>query len=265
MTPSRNRSAPSPPSLRPSDGTAVGVIGAGSEQAAQLSAASAVLQRSLERLANLSDVRLLVSEVLTSIIEVAGADGGALLRYEPDTRTLVLQSYVLEGLVLDIANNERLAQKQEVMPAESFPHWNDILGATDTFYSCSGCGVHPALPEVVYSGVAMISAQCEETPHFLAHDVGKVHRIRCLWTVGHAVGDSTERGYIHVRLRVRQLAKVERVKYDIATTQPQSLRSPSAETPWEVADQARWGRVGRRWQASEFGRLHPTRRCTNAW
>src|SRR6185503_15795444 len=83
------------------------------EQAAQLSAASAVLQRSLDRLANLSDVRLLVSEVLTSIIEVAGADGGALLRYEPTTRTLVLQSYVLDGLVLDTANNERLAQKQE--------------------------------------------------------------------------------------------------------------------------------------------------------
>jgi signal transduction histidine kinase len=134
------------------------VIGRGRDQAAQLSAASVVLQRSLDRLANLSDVRLLVSEVLTSIIEVAGADGGALLRYEPTTRTLVLQSYVLDGLVLDIANNERLAQQQEVMSAESFPHWKDILGATDTFYSYSGCGVHPALPEVVYSGVAMISA-----------------------------------------------------------------------------------------------------------
>jgi signal transduction histidine kinase len=117
-----------------------------------------VLQRSLDRLANLSDVRLLVSEVLTSIIEVAGADGGALLRYEPTTRTLVLQSYVLDGLVLDIANNERLAQQQEVMPADSFPHWKDVLGATDTFYSYSGCGVHLALPEVVYSGVAMVSA-----------------------------------------------------------------------------------------------------------
>jgi signal transduction histidine kinase len=134
------------------------VIGKGREQAAQLSAASAVLQRSLDRLANLSDVRLLVSEVLTSIIEVAGADGGALLRYEPTTRTLVLQSYVLDGLVLDIANNERLAQQQEVMPADSFPHWKDVLGATDTFYSYSGCGVHLALPEVVYSGVAMVSA-----------------------------------------------------------------------------------------------------------
>src|SRR5450755_1440764 len=69
---------------------------------AQLAAASAVLERSLERLANLSDVRLLVSEVLTSIIEVAGAAGGALLRFEPNTQTLVLQSYVLEGLVIDI-------------------------------------------------------------------------------------------------------------------------------------------------------------------
>ena len=121
------------------------------ERAAQLSAASTVLQRSLDRLANLSDVRLLVSEVLTSIIEVAGADGGALLRYEPTTSTLVLQSYVLGGLVLDIANNERLAHKQEVMSAESFPHWNDILGSTDKFFAYSDCGVHPALPEVVYS------------------------------------------------------------------------------------------------------------------
>jgi signal transduction histidine kinase len=162
MTPSRNHGAQSRPSLRSSDGSAdpgrIGVIGSGSEQVAQLSAASAVLQRSLERLANLSDVRLLVSEVLTSIIEVAGADGGALLRYEPTTRTLVLQSYVLDGLVLDIANNERLAQKQEVMPAESFPHWKDILGATDTFFAYNDCGVHPALPEVVYSDVPMNSA-----------------------------------------------------------------------------------------------------------
>jgi signal transduction histidine kinase len=134
------------------------VIGRGREQAAQLSAASAVLQRSVDRLANLSDVRLLVSEVLTSIIEVAGADGGALLRYEPTTRTLVLQSYVLDGLVLDIANNQRLAQKQEVMPAESFPHWKDILGATDTFFAYNDCGVHPALPEIVYTDVPMNSA-----------------------------------------------------------------------------------------------------------
>ena len=115
MTSVRNHAAQSRPSPRSADESAVGVIGEGREHAAQLSAASAVLQRSLERLANLSDVRLLVSEVLTSIIEVAGADGGALLRYVPTTHTLVLQSYVLDGLVLDIANNERLAQKQEVM------------------------------------------------------------------------------------------------------------------------------------------------------
>src|SRR5258708_7436187 len=38
------------------------------EHAAQLSAASAVLQRSIERLADLSDVRVVASEVLTSII-----------------------------------------------------------------------------------------------------------------------------------------------------------------------------------------------------
>src|SRR5882762_2724247 len=156
MTSSGNHSAQSRPHPRSSDEGAIGVIGRGRDQAAQLSAASAVLQRCLDRLANLSDVRLLVSEVLTSIIEVAGADGGALLRYLPTTHTLVLQSYVLDGLVLHIANNERLAQQQEVMSAESFPHWKDILGATDTFYSYSGCGVHPALPEVVYSGVAMI-------------------------------------------------------------------------------------------------------------
>jgi hypothetical protein len=96
----------------------MGVVGRARVQATQLSAASAVPQRSLDRLANLSDVRLLVSEVLTSIIEVAGADGEALLRYEPTSRTLVLQSYVLDGLILDIANNERLAQKQEVMPRD---------------------------------------------------------------------------------------------------------------------------------------------------
>jgi len=158
MTSSRSDGTQGPPSLRSSDETAIGVIGRGREQAAQLSAASAVLQRSLERLGNLSDVRLLVSEVLTSIIEVAGADGGALLRYEPTTHTLVLQSYVLEGLVLDIANNERLAQKQEVMQAESFPHWKDILGATDTFFAYNDCGVHPALPEIVYTNVRMNSA-----------------------------------------------------------------------------------------------------------
>ena len=106
-----------------------------SEQAAQLSAANDVLQRSLERLAQLSDVRLLVSEVLTSIIEVAGAAGGALLRYEPTTHMLVLQSYVLDGVVLDIANSERLAQQQETMPADRFPNWNNILGATDRFFA----------------------------------------------------------------------------------------------------------------------------------
>jgi signal transduction histidine kinase len=128
------------------------------EQTAQLSTASAVLQRSLERLANLSDVRLLVSEVLTSIIEVAGAAGGTILRFEPTTNTLVLQSYVLGGVVVDIANNERLAQKREVMPAESFPHWNDILGATDSFVAYKDCVVHLALPEVVYSGGPMSSA-----------------------------------------------------------------------------------------------------------
>jgi signal transduction histidine kinase len=128
------------------------------EQTAELSTASAVLQRSLERLANLPDVRLLVSEVLTSIIEVAGAAGGALLRFEPTTQTLVLQSYALDGLVLDITNNARLAQKQEVMPAESFPHWKDILGATDRFVAYNDCGIHLALPEVVYSGAPMNSA-----------------------------------------------------------------------------------------------------------
>ncbi|HEX4681165.1 MAG TPA: hypothetical protein VH277_00580, partial [Gemmatimonadaceae bacterium] len=144
--------------MRSSDGIGIGVIAGSSEQAAQLSVASAVLQRSLERLANLSDVRLLVSEVLTSIIDVAGAAGGALLRYESATNTLVLQSYVLDGLVLDIANNERLARKQEVMPAESFPHWKDILGAADTYFAYDDCGVHPALPEIVYTNVRMNSA-----------------------------------------------------------------------------------------------------------
>jgi signal transduction histidine kinase len=128
------------------------------EQTAQLAAANVVLQRSLERLANLSDVRLLVSEVLTSVIEVAGAAGGALLRYDPAAHTLLLQSYVLDGLILDISNNARLAQKKEMMRAEDFPHWNDILSATDTFFSYNDCGVHPALPEIVYSQVTMNSA-----------------------------------------------------------------------------------------------------------
>ncbi len=128
-----------------------------SEQAAQLSTASDLLQHSLDRLAHLSDVRLLVSEVLTSTIAVAGAAGGALLGYDAATHTLVLQSYVLDGLVLDITNNERLARKQEVMSAADFPHWGDIVGATDTFFSYDGCGVHPALPEVVYTDTPMNS------------------------------------------------------------------------------------------------------------
>jgi signal transduction histidine kinase len=146
------------PSDRTSDTGRIESTVSVAEQAAQLSTASAVLERSLERLVNLSDVRLLVSEVLTSIIEVAGAAGGALLRFEPNTQTLVLQSYVLEGLVIDIANNERLAQKLEVMPAESFPHWKDILDSTDTFVAYNDCGVHLALPEVAYSGGPMNSA-----------------------------------------------------------------------------------------------------------
>jgi len=129
-----------------------------SEQAAQLSTASDLLQHSLDRLAHLSDVRLLVSEVLTSTIAVAGAAGGALLGYDAATHMLVLQSYVLDGLVLDITNNERMARKQEVMSAAAFPHWDEIVGATDTFFSYNGCGVHPALPEVVYAGPPMISA-----------------------------------------------------------------------------------------------------------
>lgn len=158
MTPRPHHSAPRPPPPRSSHGAGVGVIDGGSEHAAQLSAASAVLERSLERLATLADVRLLVSEVLTSIIEVAGADGGALLRYESTTHTLVLQSYVLDGLVLDIANNERLAQKLEVMPAETFPHWKDILGATDRFFAYNDCGVRPALAELVHPHLQMNSA-----------------------------------------------------------------------------------------------------------
>ena len=158
MTSSRNHSAQSRPSSRSSDEAGLGVISKGREHAAQLSTASAVLQRSLERLASLSDVRLLVSEVLTSIIEVAGADGGALLRYEPTTRTLVIQSYILGGVVLDTANNERLAQKLEVMPAEGFPHWKDILAAKDTFVAYGDCGVHPALPEIVHTDLPMNNA-----------------------------------------------------------------------------------------------------------
>jgi signal transduction histidine kinase len=162
MTSSRNRRTQSVPSNGSSDPTCdtarIGPTASVTEQAAQLSAASAVLQRSLERLSNVSDVRLLVSEVLTSIIEVAGAAGGALLCYEPTTSTLVLQSYVLGGLVLDASNNDRLAQELEVMPAESFPHWKDILGSTDTFVAYDDCGVHLALPEGVYTGGAMNSA-----------------------------------------------------------------------------------------------------------
>jgi signal transduction histidine kinase len=163
MTTSRNQRAHRGTSNGSSDQTCddtarIGPAASVTEQSAQLSTASAVLQRSLERLANLSDVRLLVSEVLTSIIEVAGAAGGALLRFEPTTQTLVLQSYVLDGLVIDIANNERLAQKQEVMRAESFPHWKEILGSTDTFVAYNDCGVHLALPEIVYSGGPMNSA-----------------------------------------------------------------------------------------------------------
>jgi signal transduction histidine kinase len=162
MKPSRSHTLQTRPSVHSSAPTAdpgrIGLIGGTSEEAAQLSAASAVLQRSLERLTNLSDVRLLVSEVLTSIIEVAGADGGALLRYEPATRNLVLQSYVLDGLVLDMANNERLARKQEVMPAEKFPHWKDILGATDTFFAYNDCGVRPTLAELARSHGPMNSA-----------------------------------------------------------------------------------------------------------
>ena len=136
----------------------IGARTAAGEHAAQLSTANDVLQHSLKRLAHLSDVRLFVSEVLTSIIEVGGAAGGALLRYEAATHTLVLQSYVLDGLVLDIANNERLARKQEVMSAEAFPHWDDIVGATDTFFAYNDCGVHPALAELVHPDVRMNSA-----------------------------------------------------------------------------------------------------------
>jgi signal transduction histidine kinase len=133
-------------------------VGAASREAAQLSAANEVLERSLDRLAQLSDVRLLVSEVLASIIEVAGADGGALLSYESNTDRLVLQSYAIDGLVLDSTNNERLARKQETMPAAGFPHWKDILSATDSFYGYSDCGVHPALPEAAIARGPMNSA-----------------------------------------------------------------------------------------------------------
>jgi signal transduction histidine kinase len=129
-----------------------------SDHAAQLSAANDVLQRCLERLAHLSDVRLLVSEVLTSIIEVAGAAGGALLHYEPSTRTLVLQSYVLEGAVLDIANNERLARQQETMPADDFPNWNEIVAATDRFYAYNECGIRPMLGDLTQPYSNMNSA-----------------------------------------------------------------------------------------------------------
>jgi len=160
MTPSRNQSGQSGPPLRSSDGAdlgRIGVIGRTREQAAQLSGANAVLQHTLERVAHLSDARLLVSEVLTSIIEVAAANGGALLCYEPGTDTLVLQSYVMDGLVVDIANNERLARKQEVMPAQSFPHWEDILGARDTFFGYNECGIRPALGDLA-SHVSVNSA-----------------------------------------------------------------------------------------------------------
>lgn len=133
----------------------LGVFGGANEQSAQLSAANEVLRSTLERLGHLSDVRLLVSEVLTSIIEVAGAYGGALLRYDPATDALLLQSYVLDGLVLDITNNDRLARNEESMPAKEFPHWNEILGATDTFFGYNGCGVHTSLTDVARSRAPM--------------------------------------------------------------------------------------------------------------
>lgn len=125
-----------------------------SEHTAQLAAANDVLQRCLERLAHLSDVRLLVSEVLTSIIEVAGAAGGAVLRYEPSTHTLALQSYALDGVVLDIP----LVRQQEAMPADSFPSWNDILGATDRFFAYNECGVRPLIGDLVEPYSTMNSA-----------------------------------------------------------------------------------------------------------
>ena len=128
------------------------------EHAAQLSVANEVLQRSVERLAHLSDVRLLVTEVLTSIIDVAGAAGGALLRYDSSAHALVLRSYVLGELVLDVTNNERLARQAEVMPAESFPHWNDLRRTTDRFFTYDTCGVRPALAELVDPQVPMNSA-----------------------------------------------------------------------------------------------------------
>jgi hypothetical protein len=128
------------------------------EPAAELAAANDVLQHSLERLAHRSDVRLLVSEVLTSIIQVAGAAGGALLRYEATTHELVLQSYVVGDLVLDITNSDRLARQQGRMPAESFPQWHAILDATDRFYAYNECGVRPALAGLDTPGEVMNSA-----------------------------------------------------------------------------------------------------------
>jgi len=144
MTSSRNYPAQSRRALRSSDEAAIGLIGGGRDQAAQLSAASAVLQRSVDRLANLSDVRLLVSEVLTSDHEHPCAP--------------ILRA---GGVVLDTANNERLAQKLEVMPAEGFPHWKDIVDATDTFVAYGDCGVHPALPEIVHPDLPMFFTRAQ--------------------------------------------------------------------------------------------------------
>jgi signal transduction histidine kinase len=136
----------------------IGRVASVTNKAAQMSTASAVLQRSVDRLANVSDVRMLVSEVLTSIIEVAGADGGALTRYDAAAGKLVLQSYMMGGVLVDTVNNERLAQKLEVWPAEKFPRWHDILAATDTFVPYGDCGRHPDFPEIVYPDLPMNKA-----------------------------------------------------------------------------------------------------------
>jgi signal transduction histidine kinase len=110
------------------------------DAAAELGAANAVLERCVEQLAHWPDVGVFVGEVLTSIVEIAGAVDGAVFLYESSTQSLALDTCVLDGQLVDIQQDERLAVWRRPFHVDEFPDCQRSLPAdVSAWYRVNGC------------------------------------------------------------------------------------------------------------------------------
>jgi signal transduction histidine kinase len=128
----------------------VEVVTDNSDDAAELAAANAVLQQCVDRLAHLSDVRRFVGEVLVSIVEVAGAVNGAVFRYEPASHALLMDACTLNGKLVDILKDERLAPWRRPFHIDEFlPDWRGIVSASGQSLGYSISYDDPRVPPAV--------------------------------------------------------------------------------------------------------------------